>query len=75
MNEDYAQILYARAIEVQPQLCLLAQDLKSMGMSDEQVATELSFAMLHEGYRLRHMEQEQKNWEELLDEKVEEGKE
>jgi hypothetical protein len=57
MNEEYVQLLYARAVEVQPQLGLLVQDFKAMGMTEEQIAIELSFAMLHEGYRIRYLEE------------------
>ncbi len=57
MNEEYTKILYSRAIEIQPQLGLLVQDFKAMGMSEEDIAIELSFAMLHEGYRIRCLEQ------------------
>lgn len=57
MNEEYIQFLYARAIEVQPQLGQLVQDFKSMSMDEEQIAIELAFAMLHEGYRIRYLEE------------------
>ena len=57
MNEEYIQLLYARAIEVQPQLGLLVQDFKAMGMSEDQITIELTFAMLHEGYRIRYLEE------------------
>jgi len=57
MNEEYVQLLYARAVEVQPQLGLLVQDFKAMGITDEQIAIELAFAMLHEGYRMRYLEE------------------
>jgi len=51
--DKLVEFLYIRATELQSNLRLLAQDFKAMGMSDEDVAIELSFAMLHEGYRLR----------------------
>ena len=60
-NTDYEQMvnmLYARAEEVQENLHMLAQDLKASGMTDEQVAVELSFSMLHEGYRIRYLEEQ-----------------
>ncbi len=57
MNEEYVQLLYARAVEVQPQLGQLVQDFKAMGMTDEQIAIELAFAMLHEGYRIRYLQE------------------
>lgn len=63
MNEDYIQRLYARAVEVQDHLHQLAMDFKATGMSDEQVAIELSFSMLHEGYRMKHVEDEMKKEE------------
>ena len=57
MDEEYMKALYQRAIEVQPHINALAQDLSAMGMAQEDVVVELTFAMIHEGYRLRCMEE------------------
>ncbi len=53
MNEEYFNLLYARAKEVQPNILKLVQDFKASGMTQEEILLEISVALIHEGYRLR----------------------
>ena len=53
MNEEYFNLLYARAKEVQPNISKLVQDFKASGMTQEEILLEISVALIHEGYRLR----------------------
>jgi len=72
MNEDYLRIIEQRAREVQPHIHLLVQDFKSMGMSQEEIILEISFALMHEGYRLCELKDGVKinAWQRTLQTKV-----
>jgi uridine phosphorylase len=56
MNEEHYNMLYARAKEVQSNLKTLVQEWEDMGMTREEIEVELAFTLIHDGYRLKHIE-------------------
>jgi hypothetical protein len=58
-DPNYHVRLYNRAIELadQNQLQLLAWDLKAMGKMPKEIDVEIFFALIHEGYRQRWLEE------------------
>lgn len=61
---DYHDKLYARTVEIinQNQLQLFCQDLRAMGKTPREIDIEVFFSLIHEGYRMRWLEE--KLWEE-----------
>ena len=58
MNLDkHHAFLYQRVKEIQPHLTLLVQNFKEMGMTPDEINTEICFAIMNEGYRLKDIEQ------------------
>lgn len=45
-----------RAKELEPTLRILAQDLRELGKSEEEISLELCFSLIHEGWRIRDMQ-------------------
>jgi hypothetical protein len=67
-NPDYHVRLYARAEEIasQNQLQTFVDDLKALGKTELEIDVEVFFALIHEGYRQRWMEE--KMWEDIRSE-------
>ena len=57
-NENYHLLLYQRVKEIQPHLIELTRGYIENGMTPEEINTEICFAIMNEGYRLRCLEQE-----------------
>jgi hypothetical protein len=56
MNHDDLYIfLYQRVKEIQPHLQQLVIGYKKDGMTDEEINTEICFALIHEGYKIRDL--------------------
>lgn len=67
-REDYCKRLYERATELaqQTQLQVFCKSLKDEGMTPMEIDIEVFFALIHEGYRQRYMEEkimEDANWD------------
>lgn len=56
-NNELHTFLYERVKEIQPHLIVLVQNYKDTGMNEEEINTELCFALLHEGYKIRCLEE------------------
>lgn len=54
-TEELHFFLYKRVKEIQPHLLLLVKNYKEMGMNSDEINTEICFAIMHEGYRIRDL--------------------
>ena len=54
-NDDLHILLYQRVKEIQPHLNVLVHNLKEMGMNETEINTEICFALIHEGYKIRDL--------------------
>ena len=54
-NDELHLLLYQRVKEIQPHLVLLVQNFKSMDMNIDEINTEICFALIHEGYKIRDL--------------------
>ena len=54
--EKSCEYMMARARELEPELRLIAQDLRAIGNTEEEIALEICFSLLHEGWRIRDMQ-------------------
>jgi len=56
MNHDELHLLlYKRVKEIQPHLTFLVQIYKDEGMNSDEINTEICFALIHEGYKIRDL--------------------
>lgn len=56
MNHDELHLLlYQRVKEIQPHLTLLVHNFKEAGMNPDEINTEICFALMHEGYKIRDL--------------------
>ena len=56
MNHDQLHLLlYERVKEIQPHLTLLVHNFKEAGMNPDEINTEICFALMHEGYKIRDL--------------------
>ena len=56
-HNDLHLFLYERVKEIQPHLLMLVQNYKEMGMNEIEINKEICFALIHEGYKLRCLEE------------------
>ena len=68
MENPYYKRLYDRAHEIahETQLQILCKELKASGLTSMEIDVEVFFALIHEGYRQRYMEEkmlEDANWD------------
>jgi uncharacterized protein (UPF0335 family) len=54
--EEDCERMYNRAIEVQDHIKLMFQDLKAMGYTEKEIGIEITFSLIHEGYRIRDLD-------------------
>jgi len=56
MNHDELHLLlYQRVKEIQPHLASLVHTFKDAGMNPDEINTEICFALIHEGYKMRDL--------------------
>jgi hypothetical protein len=53
--DDACKYMEIRVKELQPDFMKIAQDLRAIGVSDEQIHYEMCFSLMHEGFRIRDM--------------------
>jgi hypothetical protein len=56
-NNELYHFLYERVREILPHLNQLSIGYKKDGMTDEEIDTEICFAIMHEGYKIRCLEE------------------
>lgn len=56
-TQNYHELLYQRAKEVQPQIESLVKAFEVEGLSQEEILLEISVALINEGYRLHELNQ------------------
>jgi len=54
-NQNYHELLYQRAKEVQPHIKKIVSNCEKDGLTPDDTLIEVSFALIHEGYRLREL--------------------
>jgi len=54
-NDDIYNLLYGRAKEVQPHIQKLVRNFEKDGLKPEEILVEISFSLIHEGYKLREL--------------------
>ena len=54
-DTQYHLLLYERAKEVQPHIQKLVRNFEKDGLKPDEILLEVSFALIHEGYRLREL--------------------
>ena len=54
-QNDHHELLYQRAKEVQPHIKKIASNCEKDGLSPDEILVEVSFALIHEGYKLREL--------------------